>query len=169
MLLTAAHPCRNEKEWLAALPAIRSAHYGVIETRGGRLESITLRRFPTLVALPELWPTSNRYHVRGTADCCRLYYNEPRSCPGYLTLKYIVSTQATQYATFRAAIAVLDAIAREKKIDAIVCDAANSRLSDRFMQRQGWEKHMPRRWHRNFIKRFYGQYPQLTLPLAERC
>jgi hypothetical protein len=23
----------------------------------------------------------------------------------------------------------------------------------------GWEPHKPQRWHRNFIRRFYGVYP----------
>jgi len=41
-----------------------------------------------------------------------------------------------------------------------VCDAANVRLSDRFMARMGWEPHKPQRWHRNFIRRFYGEYPE---------
>ena len=46
-----------------------------------------------------------------------------------------------------------------KQIDAIVCDAGNIRLSDRVMARLGWEPHKPQRWHRNFIRRFYGVYP----------
>ncbi len=95
-----------------------------------------------------------------------MYYNQPRSCPNFLALKYVVSSTGTTYATFRAAIATLDAIAAEKRIDAILCDAANSRLSDRFLARQGWEPHKPQRWHRNFIKRFYGQYPAVRLPFA---
>jgi hypothetical protein len=33
------------------------------------------------------------------------------------------------------------------------------RLSDRLMARLGWEPLAPRRWHRNFIRRFYGVYP----------
>ena len=80
--------------------------------------------------------------------------------PNFLALKYIVSTRGTSYRTFRAALSVLDAIAELKQIDAIVCDAANIRLSDRLMARLGWEPHKPQRWHRNFIRRFYGKYPQ---------
>jgi hypothetical protein len=51
----------------------------------------------------------------------------------------------------------------------MVCDVANSRLSDRLLTRQGWEKHKPQRWHRNFIKRFYGEYPQIELPVSGGC
>lgn len=167
MLLTETYACRTEEEWLAALPAIRKARYGMIETAGGRLQAVHVRQFPKLIALPELWPVAKRYHCSGEADRCLLYFNQPRSCPNFLALKYVVSTHATSYATFRAAIATLDAIAAEKGIDALVCDAGNSRLSDRFLARQGWEKHKPQRWHRNFIKRFYGKYPVAELPLQQ--
>lgn len=143
----------------ASAARLRAARYGVIETSGGRLTEITLRPWPTLFSLRELIPLGDRYHARGPADRCRLYYNQPRSASNFLALKYIVSTHGTSYATFRAALAVLDQIAELKRTDAILCDATNSRLSDRFMQRQGWEPHAPMRWRRNFIRRFYGHYP----------
>jgi hypothetical protein len=79
--------------------------------------------------------------------------------PQFLALKYVVSTSGTCCRTVRSALGVLDAIAALKHADAIVCDAANGRLSDRLLQRFGWEPHKPRRWHRNYIRRFYGTYP----------
>lgn len=88
-----------------------------------------------------------------------MYYNQPVSCSNFLALKYIVSTERTSYATFRAALAVLDLVAAIKSTDAIVCDVASPRLTDRLMHRWGWEPHKPQRWHRNFIRRFYGEYP----------
>ncbi len=138
---------------------IRARRWGVIETVGGELRAVHLRPWPKLVSLPEFLPLGPRYHARGTADRCRLYYNQPRQMPNFLALKYIVSTAGTSYRTFRAALLVLDAIAELKQIDAIVCDAANFRLSDRLMARLGWEPHKPQRWHRNYIRRFYGIYP----------
>ena len=138
---------------------IRARHYGVIETVGGRLSAVHLRPWPKLVALPELWPLGTRYHAAGEPDRCLLYYNQPWRMPNFLALKYVVSTAGTSYATLRAALMVLDTIAEWKRIDAIVCDAANVRLSDRLMARFGWEPHKPERWHRNFIRRFYGTYP----------
>jgi hypothetical protein len=36
---------------------------------------------------------------------------------------------------------------------------ANWRLSAAIMARAGWEPHCPSRWHRFFIRRFYGSYP----------
>lgn len=142
---------------------ICARRYGVIETAGGQFISVRLRPWPKLVSLPELWPVGSRYHCRGAADRCLLYYNQPRRMPNFIALKYIVSTPGTSYRTFRAAVVALDVIATLKRTDAIVCDAANLRLSDRLMARLGWQPHRQQRWHRNFIRRFYGIYP----PFAE--
>jgi hypothetical protein len=38
-------------------------------------------------------------------------------------------------------------------------DVSNLRISDRLLRRWGWEAHCPSRWHRHFIKRYYGTYP----------
>ncbi|MDZ4657358.1 MAG: hypothetical protein SH868_07230 [Bythopirellula sp.] len=168
MLFTKTLPCRTEEEWLAALPAIRDTRYAVIETCGGELQAIHLRRFPKLISWPEIWPVASGYHAQGATDRCLLYYNQPRSCLNFLALKYVVSSPRTSYATLLAAVGTLDAIGAAKQIDAILCDAANSRLSDRLLVRHGWEKHKPARWHRNFIKRFYGEYPAIRLPLLAR-
>lgn len=165
MTFTRTLSCRNRDEWLNALPAIRGGRYGVIETAAGKLVAIHLRRWPKLLSLPEILPVSRDYHARGAEDHCWLYYNQPLSCPNFLALKYVVSSQSTSMATALAAATALDAIAEAKRSDAILCDAANSRLSDRFLARQGWEAHKPQRWHRNFIKRFYGDYPRIELPL----
>jgi hypothetical protein len=88
-----------------------------------------------------------------------LYYNQPRRMPNFLALRYVVSTTGTSYRTFRAALTALDRVAELKQIDAIVCDAGNVRLSERLMARLGWEPHKRQRWHRNYIRRFYGVYP----------
>jgi hypothetical protein len=141
---------------------IRARRWGVIETVVGELRAVHLRRWPKLVSLPELLPLGPRYHACGAADRCLLYYNQPRRMPNFLALKYIVSTTGTSYRTFRAALVVLDVIAELKRIDAIVCDASNFRLSDRLMARLGWEPHKPQRWHRNYIRRFYGTYPKMN-------
>ena len=73
----------------------------------------------------------------------------------------------TSYATFRKALATLDQIAEIKRSDALLCDASSQRLSERFLQRMGWEPHAPRWGHRNYIRRFYGVYPQR--PAANRA
>ncbi len=140
---------------------IRRRRYGVIETSGQRFVAIHFRPWPKLLAWPEIWPAGPVYHARGKQDRCLLYYNQPLRHSNFLALRYVVSTHGSSYGTVCAALDVLDAIARLKGTDALLCDAANSRISDRLMQRQGWQPHRPSRWHRNFIKRFYGQYPEV--------
>jgi len=161
-------PCETITDFDAGRERIRTRRYGVIETSGSSLTAVYLRPLPKLLALPDLVPLDPRYHASGEDDRCRLYYNQPRRMPNFLALKYIVSTSGTSYATFRAALQVLDAIAAVKRSDAIVCDALNVRLSDRLMQRLGWEPHKPQRWHRNFIRRFYGVYPPSALGAWDR-
>ncbi|MEX0936621.1 MAG: hypothetical protein WDZ59_02095 [Pirellulales bacterium] len=156
----------------AQAETIRARRYGVIEVRGRRLVAVRLRPLPTLLSLPELLPLGWsfrrwRYHRRGPADVCWVYYNQPRQFPNFLALKYLVSTRGTSAATCRVALEVLDVIARLKQTDALLCDVGNRRISDRLMARWGWEPHKPQRWHRNFIKRFYGEYPGVALPLGE--
>ena len=145
---------------------LRRRSHGVIETVSGELRAIHLRPWPKLVSLTELWPLGLRYHAPGDADRCLLYFNQPRRIPKFLALRYVVTTAGTNYRTFRAALTTLDAIAEIKGIDAMVCDAANMRLSERFMARMGWEPHKPQRWHRNYIRRFYGVYPTRVAALT---
>ncbi|MCG8451496.1 MAG: hypothetical protein MI725_18170 [Pirellulales bacterium] len=156
-------------DWQAGRERIRRRSYGVIETSAGCLVAIHFRPWPKLFAWPEIWPVGPLYHARGESDRCLLYYNQPWSCPNYLALKYVVSSRATPYATFRAALTTLDAIAELKQSDAILCDAFNRRLSDRFLKRLGWAPHKPQRWHRNYIKRFYGDYPEIPFATLNRC
>lgn len=153
-------PIETLRDFQNECDRIRAGRFGVIETAGGRLRAVHLRAWPKLVAAPEVLPLGPRYHEPGETDRCLLYYNQPRRMPNYLALKYVVSTLGTSYQTFRAALVALDAIAELKRIDAIVCDAANIRLSERLMKRLGWESHKPQRWHRNYIRRFYGRYPR---------
>jgi hypothetical protein len=166
--LFASYTCREiGMAWLgttisdldAERERLRARSHGVIETVNGELRAVHLRPWPKLVSWSEIWPAGSRYHARGGADRCLLYFNQPRRMPNFLALRYVISTSGTSYRTFRAALVVLDRIAEIKGIDAIVCDAANMRLSDRLMTRLGWQAHKPERWHRNYIRRFYGVYP----------
>lgn len=146
-------------DWDAAREELRRRRYGVIETAAGKLVAVHLRPWPKLISWPEIWLTGDDYHARGEADRCFLYYNQPRRFSNYLALKYIVSTRGASYATFRAALMALDRLAEVKRSDALLCDVANTRLSDRLLARLGWAPHARQRWRRNFIKRFYGVYP----------
>ncbi len=154
----------GEFESGVASAAIRSRRYGVIETSAGQLVAIHFRRFPKLLSWPDLWPVGSTYRASGQPDRCLLYYNQPRGHSNFLALKYIVSTSKTSFATLQAAVEALDGVAEIKQTDALLCDALNQRISDRLLQRFGWEPHTSQRWHRNYIKRFYGSYPSTPLP-----
>src|ERR1700730_4766364 len=130
---------------------LRRGRYGVIETHEGRLESIRLRSWPKVATALEASWSGRRCHRGRPGDRCWLYYNQPRSFPNFLALKYLVSTRRTTMATIHTALAVLDEIARLKRADSLLCDVTNLRISDRIMARHGWEPHKPQRWHRNFI------------------
>ncbi len=138
----------------AGRETLRRRRYGVIETLGGEFQSVTMRPWPHLLSLRELWPRSDHWRPNGPEDRCRLYYNHPRGHDGFLALRYVACTAGTSYATFRAALTVLDRVAEIKRVDALLCDAANGRLSDRFLRRMGWEPHAPTWRRRNYIRRF---------------
>ncbi len=144
---------------------VRRSRYGVIETCAGQFTRLTLRPWPKL-ALP--WDVfwGEYRHRSADGDRCWLFYNQPRGLPTFLALKFVVSSRAATLATFRGALGVLDHVARLKQTDAIVCDAINWRISDRLMSRWGWQPHKPQRWHRNYIKRFYGTFPASAGPLS---
>lgn len=145
---------------------VRRRRYGVIEMAGGRFRQLHLRPFPK-------WSTPFDYLLRSDwghrwrpGDVCRLYYNQPVGHSNFLALKFVFSERGAALADFRGALDVLDEIARIKGTDAILCDAANARISDRLLARWGWAPHKPQRWHRNYIKRFYGEYPPTAPALS---
>lgn len=146
--------CQTITDLTANRDLVRTKRYGVIETSAAKLTSLTLRPWPKSFSMRELIPVTDRWKPRGPADQCRLYYNQPRGHSSFIALRYVECTEGTSYATFRAALAVLDEVAAIKASHALLCDAANSRLSERFLKRQGWEPHAPQWMRRNFIKRF---------------
>lgn len=138
---------------------VRVRRYGVIEVQGGCLGRVVLRPFPKLVTALGPLLFGPRAHRRSDGDWCRVYYNQPRSCSNFLAVTYALSSRDCSLKSIRTAARVLDDIAELKQTDALLCDVANSRISDRLLTRWGWQAHCPQRWHRNFIKRFYGVYP----------
>ncbi|MGL4512704.1 MAG: hypothetical protein ACRCT8_06395 [Lacipirellulaceae bacterium] len=144
----------------AGAKRIAQRRYGVIEARAGGLVGVTLRPWPTLFSMRELLPLGELWRPAGEPDRVRLYYNQPRGHERFLALRYVAATPGTRYATLVAALRALDGVARLKQSDALLCDAANRRLSDRFLARMGWAPHAPGWRQRNYIKRFYGVYPE---------
>lgn len=142
---------------------VRRWPYGVIEAVEGQFQAIHLRPWPKCLTPGALPLVGDCFRSGRNTDRCKLYYNQPRSCPNFLALRYVVSSQGARLGTVHRTLEALDAVAQIKGVDAIVCDAINFRISDRSLRRRGWEPHCPSRWHRHYIKRFYGEYP----PLAE--
>ncbi len=133
--------------------------YGVIEMEDERLKAIHLRPLPKIISVAEVFLLGRRFHRDADGNRCLLYYNQPRGSRNFLALKYVVSSYRGTLGTFRGALVVLDEIARIKGTDAIVCDVANLRISDRLLRRWGWQAHVQTSRRRHFIKRFYGTYP----------
>lgn len=140
--------------------ALLRGRYGVIETGGGELVAIHLRSWPKIVSVVDAEWFGRRTHDTRPGDRCLWFYNQPRRHSNYLALVYAVSHRDCTFASFRKAAETLDRVAAVKQSDAILCDAWNLRISDRLFRRWGWEPHKPQRWHRNYIKRFYGVYPR---------
>jgi len=137
---------------------LRRRRYGVIEMNAGKLVGVRSRPWPKIISLPGVWFGQRFLHRRLQGDRCWLYYNEPLSCPGFLTLPYIVSSREGTLASLRGALVVLDEIARLKDSNAIVCHLTNSRISSRLMHRWGWEQHLLDSPGLHYIKRFYGEF-----------
>mgnify|MGYP007073191176 CR=1 FL=1 len=138
---------------------LRRHRYGVIEVRDERQLRIHLRPLPKRISLLEVLAWGQRSHARRPGNRCWLYYNQPRAHANYLALAYLLSARDATFRCVRGALSVLDEIARIKGSDALLTDAWNLRVSDRLLRREGWEPHLARRWHRHYIKRFYGSYP----------
>jgi len=138
---------------------LRRRAYGVIEVAEGHFRRVRLRPFPKMVSAPEIILLGGWHHGHRPGDRCLLYYNQPWRFPQFLALKYVVSARQTTLRTVTRALEVLDEIARLKRSDALLCDVGNWRISTRLIARWGWKPHCPSRWHRHYIKRFYGEYP----------
>jgi hypothetical protein len=145
---------------------IARRRYGLIEVVCGELVAVHFRPWPKIVSTAEAEWLGGWRHARHRNDQCLLYYNQPFRHSNFLALKYTVSTWGTSYRTFRRALAVLDEVARIKRTDAIVAEVTNTRISDRFLRRQGWERHLLNSPRRHYIKRFYGKYANL-LPTSD--
>ena len=142
-----------------AAETLRRRHYGVIEVADGRFRRVLLRPLPKIISMQEILLLGGWRHRGVSGDRIRLYFNRPRRYPNYLVLKYAESARATSFGTLARALAVLDEIARLTRSDALLCDVANGRITSRVLGRWGWTPHCRSRFHRHYIKRFYGEYP----------
>ena len=150
----------------AAGEVLKSRRYGRIVVDSGRLEAVYARWWPHVSSLIEVqWEKWRRAFEQ---DRCELFYHIPWGSSRYITLSYVRSGPKTSLSTFYAATLVLDEIARLRDSNAIVCNVTNSRISDRLMTRWGWTAHCPNWKGRHFIKRLYGEHPEIPLVWRER-
>ncbi len=151
----------------AGAETLKRRAYGVIEMVDGHFSQVRFRPYPKIISAPEIVLFGQRYHRYARGDRLWLYYNQPRRFPNFLVLKYVVSARASSFGSLTRALDVLDYIARLKTSDAVLCDVGNWRISTKLLARWGWVPHSPLRWHRHYIKRFYGAYPPLAKWLEE--
>lgn len=138
--------------------ALARPRYGRIACSAGRFRAVQVRPWPKVATLGTVVQGA-LWHRYARGDRCWLYYNQPWGHESFLALKYFVSTHDCRLSTALAALAALDAIARAKGCQALVCDAANLRIRARHLARYGWVSHAPSRWHRNYIKRLASTAP----------
>jgi hypothetical protein len=143
----------------AQADVVRRRRYGLIEIVAGEFHRLRLRPFPKFYTPLDLLLRGERGHRSRPGDRGWLYYNQPRQFDNFLAVKFGFTSRDATLATVRAALDALDEIARIKGTDALLCEVANFRISDRLLTRWGWASHKPQLWRRNYIKRFYGVYP----------
>lgn len=149
------------EELASGRDTLRRRRYGIIEVRDGQLARVRLRPFPRTVTWVEAWWRRQMRRAKSHGDCCKIFYSQPLFHSNYLSLNYVESNPGTSLASLRMTALVLDYIARLKRSDAILADVSNAKISDRLLRRWGWEPLRVGRWHRLFIKRFYGDYPAI--------
>ncbi|PHR94873.1 MAG: hypothetical protein COA78_31380, partial [Blastopirellula sp.] len=159
-LNTMHYPFQTITDLKQSRASIQGRRYGVIEIEQGQLQAIHFRPWPKMISRVEIATLGRWKHAHAVGDSCKLYYNVPLGTSGYINLAYVSSTKQTTLKTVRRAAEVLDRIAEIRKADAVVCELSNARISERLLQRCGWESHCHSQAGRHFIKRFYGIYPQ---------
>ena len=140
---------------------VRRWRCGRIVMQSGRLLEIQHRLLCGNVSVAQVWWQAK--YGRTDDDLLWLDYHQPIGMPAFLTLDYIRSGTRAGYKTLLGACHVLDEIARERNAQAIVAHVTNAQISDRLLQRLGWEQHLNHWQGRHWIRRFYNGYPASDL------
>ncbi len=140
---------------------LRRWRCGRIMMREGKLVEIQRRLMCGSASMAQVWWQAK--YGRPDDELCWMDYHQPLGMPGFLTLDYVRSGRQAGYKSFVGATYVLDEIARLRGAVAIVAHISNGNISDRFMQRMGWEQHMQKWSGRHWIRRFYDGYPESKL------
>ena len=139
---------------------------GRIVTANGRLRCIQQRWVGYRASV---WRVAweKRFRPQAAVEC-ELFFHHKLLSPDFLVLGYARSHPRASLASLYCASLVLDEVARIKRCHAIVTELSNDRLSDRLLLRWGWERHCLSWSGRHFIKRFYGEYPEIPPLWRER-
>jgi hypothetical protein len=125
--------------------------HGVIIVQSDGKLVIRRRWFPSWPSLWDQW--FDNHWRRLPNNCVKLYFNQPRSCPGFLVLAYARAGRDTKPASLQSGLSLLEAIGRKRKLQAIVCHATNKKLNDRVMRYFGYERHAAHLRGRHYIRR----------------
>ncbi len=148
---------------------LRQRRFGVVELADGAFRRICLRPWPKVATAAGAMILGGLAHRLYSGDRVWFYYNQPWGFSNFLVLRYVVSARTASMQSLTHGLDVIDEIARIKRSDAILCDVGNFRITTRLLARWGFEPHCPSRWHRHYIKRFYGQYPPRPAWLVLQC
>ncbi len=134
--------------------SIKEHRYGTLQLSPNKQITLTFRRFAKRATLWHVLWAKTWTHSRKYGDTCKLYYDAPKSCPGFVIIKLMVSHRNTTYRSTRKIMAALDKLASIRETNAIVFHASNKRLTDRVVERFGYVRHAENLPGRHFIKRF---------------
>jgi hypothetical protein len=126
--------------------------YGVVVVRNDRNVTVRRRLFPKMPSRIDVWVDARWRRLPNNE--LQLYYNAPQRCPGFLVLAYARAGPKTSVATLRTGLLVLDEIAKIMRMQAIVCEATNPRLTSRVMDYFGYIRHAQHLKGYHYIKRF---------------
>ena len=131
---------------------IRRIRYGRIFATGPN--SIRLsRRLPIQSSIAQVaW---QRRFGRNRPIGCRMDYHVPFGTPRVIAIDYVLSDRRAGYNAFRRTVAAIDEIAAIRNSIAIVAHVTNDAMTDRLMERLGYQRHLPNARGRHFIRRFY--------------
>lgn len=144
---------------------IRRWRCGRILVRGGNFLGVQRRWFVGSVSVAQVWWQLRFGH--NDDDICWLDYHQPRGMPAFLTLDYLRSGKQAGYRSSNRACEVLDQISEIRGTQAIVAHVSNGRISDRVLDRLGWQQHMQQWDGRHWIKRFYDGYPSASKSIVQ--
>ncbi len=147
-------------------PLVTRRKVGRIVVEDGRLQAVYGRWWPYYADAVQAHLDAAFRMVR--RDRCELFYHSAKSSNGFLTLDYLRAGPHTTLSTLYGATLVLDEIARLKQSVAIVAHVTNERISNRLLERLGWQAHCLTWKGRHFIKRFYGDFPCISARWRKR-